>query len=221
MLLLSAGCGLRAGSPSATDDGPLAEISSEDRGRFERAAAYLRHELLDRETVPAPTLSFTPQTQVRGELRLTVAPLLAERQAWNAWPDGTARLFNDSVGYVWAVRIEAPRPVRWSPVGTALAVNDTEQVFPVAATPDEVLVHLVRGAAWEAAVGKRADFALRARKADGFRRAYLNAADRVGIQEGILIFPAPTRNIHAVAMNLVIGLVVDDLETETFTFLFE
>ncbi|MCM2305585.1 MAG: hypothetical protein NDJ72_12840 [Elusimicrobia bacterium] len=193
----------------------------EQRARFEEIAGEMRAALLDRHTVPAPTLSFASQTREDAGLKVTVTPLLPEDQAWNAWPDGTARLFNDSVGYLWRVQVEADRPIQWSPTHTRLAVNDTDQVFPVAPVADELLMPLLQGAALEAALDARGDLKLRARAADEFRRAYLTTRGTAGIQQGVVVFPAPTRNIHAVAMELTVGLVVEGEGVREYRFLFE
>lgn len=193
----------------------------EQRARFEDIAGEMRHALLDRHTVPAPTLSFDPQTREDAGVKVTVTPLLPEEQAWNAWPDGSARLFNDSVGYLWSVRVEADRPIQWSPTHTRLAVNDTEQVFPVASVADEMLMPLLQGAALEAALDARGDLKLRARAADEFRHAYLSTRGSAGMQQGVFVFPAPTRNIHAVAMELTLGLVVEGEGVREYRFLFE
>lgn len=216
LALGSAGCLIR---PKET--GAIQAIQGEQKASFEALAEEMRRVLLDRHTVPAPTLSFAPQTREEEGVRVTVAPALAEAMPWNAWPDGTARLFNDSVGFLWTVTIEAPAPVQWSPAHTSLAVNDTEQVFSVAAAADDVLQPLLQGAALEAALGARADFSLRARAADEFRRAYFPVRSAAGQQKGVLVFPAPVRSIHAVAMQLDLGLVVQGVGVRRFRFLFE
>lgn len=202
------------------DLAPMESIEPEQQARFEELSVQLGHALFDRDTVPAPTLSFAAQTREQDGVRVTVEPALAERQPWNAWPDGTARLFNDGVGFLWRVRIESSRVVQWSPAHTSLAVNDTDQIFSVASLPDEVLAPLLQGAALEAALGARGDLALRARNADDFRRAYLTARSGTG-QEGFVMFPAPTRSIHTVAMELRLGLVLEDVGLREFRFLFE
>ena len=152
---------------------------------------------------------------------MTVAPALAERQAWNAWPDGTARLFNDAVAFVWNVQIDGERPTRWDPARTSLAVNDTDQVFAASAIPEGVLGPILQGAALEAMLGMQGDLALRARSADPFRQAYLDTRSVVGANDGVVVFQTPTQNIHAVAMQLTVSVVVEGGGTQEFRFLFE
>lgn len=216
LMLTLGGCAHLRGGPSAGSEEVLAQ-----RAQFTELAGQMRRALLDRDTVPAPAVSFTPQTRDDAGVRVTVTPLLPEQQPWNAWPDGTARLFNDSVGYLWEVRVDADRGVQWSPTHTRLAVNDTEQVFDVAAVADELLMPILQGAALEAALDVPGDLGLRARAADDFRQAYLLTRSTAGAQRGVLMFPAPTANIQAVAMELTVGLVVEGEGLRTYRFLFE
>jgi hypothetical protein len=204
----------------ADDTTPMPQIQTGERAKFDAAAAQFRY-ALDRGLVPPPVVSFSPQQQERDGVRVTVAPILAEAQPWNTWPDGGARLFNDALGYLWTIRVESLRPVRWNPSRTELAVNDTEQVFAVAPRADDVLVPLLNLAAWEAAVGARSDFALRMRRAGDFRHAYLTSDATTGSREGIVVFPAPSASIQCVAMQLTVGLVTDEGKAEEFRFLFE
>lgn len=214
-LFLSFACAVRQ-----PDLAPMESISPEQEAQWKDLAVQVRQALFERGTVPAPTLSFEAQSREADGVRVTVEPTLAEPQPWNDWPDGTARLFNDGIGFLWRVRIESAHVVQWSPAHTSLAVNDTEQVFSVASLPDEVLAPLLQVAAMEAALGARGDLALRARNADEFRRIYLTARSGTS-QEGILVFPAPTRSIHAVAMELRLGIVLEDVGLREFRFLFE
>lgn len=162
----------------------------------------MRREMLVRNRIPGPSLSMAPQTEARPGFTVTVRPAMAEEQPWNLWPDGTARLFNDTVGYLWLVDVEADVPVTWIPAASRLAVNDSEQIFRPAAGPDEVLVHLLTAARLEAALGSSGDLDLRVRAAEGFRRAYLATAPLAGPTHAVVVFPAPATRIHAIAMAL-------------------
>lgn len=196
---------------------PPSPAHAEALADFESLRAEIDRRLFQRHRVPGPNLSYEPQTvEVQG-LRVTAHPALAEEQPWNLWPDGTARLFNDTVGYLWVLDIEASAPVRWDPGRTRLAVNDTEQVFPPASGPDELLTHLLTGARWEVALGAAGELNLRARAADGFRQLYLGSAPIAGHQEAIVVFPAPTERIHAVAMQLTVAFE----DGRSFEYLFE
>jgi hypothetical protein len=216
--LLLVGCVPRHGSPGRASDGADDPALQE---RYRDWSIQVRRELLDRNTVPPPTVSFDPQTQEQDGVRVTVSPILAEKEAWNAWPDGTARLFNDSVGYLFRVHVESAAPARWNPARTSLAVNDTDLRFAVATTPDEVLQQLLDAARVEQAVAGRGDLNLRARSADDFRRAYLPTEPAAGPRDGIVVFPAPARSLQALAMEVTVGVVVDGAGGREFKFLFE
>ncbi|MFZ5475815.1 MAG: hypothetical protein ACOZNI_03490 [Myxococcota bacterium] len=216
VVFLAASCAPRPAPP------PPVERLAESVAEFEAVADEMRRAYLARDTVPAPTLaSEAPQTVELDGVRVTVSPVSAERQAWNAWPDGTARLFNDGLGYLWRVHLETERDVRWDPAATALAVNDSDQVFTPAVGPDELLQPVLQGAMLESALGARGDLALRARAADDFRRAYLSTRASPGPRDGVVVFPAPTRQIHTVAMELRLALVVEGVGDREFRFLFE
>ena len=194
---------------------------SADRQTYDAATAALQQQYLDRGTVARLAVDHAPQSQTRGDLLLTVAPVSAEDQAWNAWPDGTTRLFNDAIGYLWRVSIRSEHTVRWSPAHTQLAVNDSEQTFLAVAEPDALLEHLMLGARFETRVGAPPNLSLRMRGADDFRRAYLGTDARAGDRDGVLLFPAPARNLQAVAMELTIGLWREEDGVQTYRFLFE
>lgn len=201
--------------------GPDRTDAPSERQAFDAATADLVRSYLDRDTVPGPVVTGTPQTQEKGGLAVTVTPVRAEDQPWNAWPDGTARLFNDAIGYLWLVELESDRPTRWSPAHTQLAVNDTEQTFLPIAEPDDLLMHLMSGAMLETRVGAPANLSLRMRSADDFRRAYLGTEPRAGARTGVLMFPAPTRNLQAVAMELTLGVWTEGDGVREYRFLFE
>ncbi|MDP2306200.1 MAG: hypothetical protein Q8P18_09230 [Pseudomonadota bacterium] len=217
LLLLACGCG-RAARPGGA---PLAVEASVERQAFDLATDALRRGYLDRDTVPGPVVSYEAQTQRQEHFSVTVSPVLAERQPWNEWPDGTARLFNDAIGYLWRVEVHSDQEARWSPAHTVLAVNDSEQTFLAIAQPDDLLVHLLTGAREERRVGAPANLSLRIRNADDFRHAYLGTDARAGDRTGVLVFPAPTRNLQAVAMQLTVGFWTEDEGVKQYRFLFE
>jgi hypothetical protein len=217
VLLLLAGCA-RSAVPG---DVPASSQVSIERQIFDAATEAMRRDYLDRDTVPGPVVSYAPQTQGHEHFSVTVAPVLAEGQPWNEWPDGTARLFNDAVGYLWRIEVRSDRETRWSPAHTELAVNDTEQTFLAVAQPDDLLVHLLTGAREEMRVGAPANLSLRIRNADDFRRAYLGTDARKGDRSGVLLFPAPTRNLQAVAMQLTVGFWTEADGVKEYRFLFE
>lgn len=223
--LLVAGCA--AGLPRARIADPAAgarpppERFEEQRARFVELRADVRTERLLRNRTPGPSTSLLPQTLEHEGVSATVQPVSAEAQAWNRWSDDTARLFNDSSGYLWSIAVSSERPARWSPDHTRLAVNDTEQVFPPAEEADEILQHLVHGALLERAFGLDPELSPRMEAADGFRSAYLGQSPVAGTQEGVLMFPAPAAHLHAVAMELTLGIEVSGRGVQEFRFLFE
>lgn len=183
--------------------------------------ARIRSDYLSRDEVPRFLWSEAQQTQTRGDVELTLLPLRPEAQAWNDWPDGTARLFNDSAGYLWGVRVRCSRPWHWVPSATELAVNDTEQVFAPAASPDDLLRHLLAGSYAEMRVGLNPDLGLRLRNADPLRRAYLGTDTRAGDREGLVLFPAPAHQLQALTAQVTLGVFVEGAGLETFTFVFQ
>ncbi len=191
-------CASRARAPSST------ALPDERARRFEELRVLFHDAVLARDTVPPPTLSFSASDVTVSGTRVVARPILAESQPWNDWPDGSARLFNDGAGYLWEVSVSPP--ARWVAARTSLAVNDTEQTFPAAESADAVIEPLMRTAALEAMIGGVGELNLRVRAADAFRKAYLRDG---AAGTGVVVFPAPSRQIHAVAMELHLGLVVD------------
>ncbi len=170
-----------------------------------------------------PAVAYTAQTRSQGGVVVTATPARLEAEAWNSWPDGTARLVNDAVAFGMEIAIH-PDPdhasVQWDPRHTELAVNTTDQVFPPAIEPDEILTRLLLLARYEARGGLPPDAQLRLRNADAFRTAYLTTAPAPSAV-GTVIFPAPAANLFAVALQLKLGVEVDGSRVETFVFLFE
>ncbi|MFN7144494.1 MAG: hypothetical protein ACK4YP_12015 [Myxococcota bacterium] len=219
-LLALPACGRPPAPGAAADVSAEAPPGTDERAQYAAWVSELSQAWLDRGTVPSPVVSFAPQSATDGGLVVTVAPGLPEDQAWNAWPDGTARLFNDGIGYLWRVSIASDRAVRWSPAHTQLAVNDTDQTFLPVVEPDELLVHLLRGAALETRAGGPPNLSLRIRNADEFRRAYLGTEPTTA-RDAVVVFPAPSRTLQAVAMELTLGLWVEGSGVRQYRFLFE
>lgn len=179
-----------------------------------------RHMFFDHDIAYGPVVTYDAQTRSQAGVRVTARPVRLEAQPWNVWPDGTARLLNDAQGFAIDVRIDGAR-TRWDPAHTELAVNTTEQVFPPAPTPDELLTPLLLLTRYEAQLGAPPDAQLRLRNADGFRAAYLSDVPQGGSHAGVIVFPAPAARMFAVAMRVTVGVIVNDTQLEQFTFLFE
>jgi hypothetical protein len=167
----------------------------------------MREVLLFRDVVAPPTIAMRPQTRSVGEVRVTATPVLAEAQEWNQWTDGTARLFNDGIGFLVHVRAEGPAGLRWLPAATQLAVNELDNVYAPAADPEELFEPIVRAAALETVLGGSGDFVRRADAAGPFVAAYLSRSPKRGTDalDGIVVFPAPASQMHAAAMQLTLG----------------
>jgi hypothetical protein len=216
---LLSGCAARSAEPHVR---PMAVLAPEEAARFADLAARMREVLLLRDVVAPPTIAMRPQTRSQGLLRVTATPVLAEEQPWNQWPDGTARLFNDGVGFLVHVRVEGPAGVRWVPSATRLAVNALDDVYEAAGSPEELFEPIVRAAAIETLFGGADDFARRVDAAGPFVEAYLSrsaAQDRDGL-DGIVVFPAPAGQLHAVALQLTLGVEGPD-GAQAFTFVME
>lgn len=211
LLLLATGCA------------PLAARHAAREARRDELVAGLRsalHHRFARALTAPPNVSFAPQTAERGGVRVTVQPILVEEQPWNTWPDGTARLFNDTVGWFWLVQIESEDPARWRPDATRLAVNDTDTLYPAADGFGPLIEELARLEAAARILGEDADLDLRMRAATGGLAAALPAESFTGRATGLVHFPAETTEVHAVAMELTLG-VEHAGELESYRFVFE
>lgn len=210
LLLFWTGC-VPAAARHAAWDTRRAELSIGLR-------SALHHRLARALTAP-PNVSFEPQTTEREGMRVTVQPILAEEQPWNAWPDGRARLFNDTVGWFWLVEIRSAGDARWRPDATRLAVNDTEAVYAAAPGFETLMEDLARLDAAARLLGEE-DLSMRLRAAEGGLAAAMPAGAFAGEARGVVLFPAETTEVHAVAMELTLG-VEHEGELESFRFVFE
>lgn len=211
LLLLTAGCA------------PFAARHAAYEARRDELASGLRsamHHRFARALTAPPNVSFAPQTAQHDGVRVTVQPILVEEQPWNAWPDGTARLFNDTVGWFWLVQIESDDPARWRPDATRLAVNDTDAVYPAAPSFEPLMEELARLDAAARILGEDADVGLRIHAATGGLAAALPVEAFTGRATGVVLFPAETTEVHAVAMELTLG-VERAGELESYRFVFE
>ncbi len=185
----------------------IADLESTRRFYFESNAAF------------GPAVTLTAQTQTRGGVEVRAQAVRLEAEPWNAWPDGTARLLNDTVAFGVRVEIHGD-DVRWDPSHTELAVNTTEQVFPPALSADQVLDHLLWLARHEAELGLPPDAQLRLRNAEGLRAAYLPSVSGEAAS-GVILFPAPAGRLFAFALQLTLGVELEGGRVEEFVFLFE
>ncbi len=217
-VVLLTGCFTAASPPE--DIVRATHRTGEDREAYAAVLSELSAEWFALGTVPDLCVKPGSQTWTAEGLVVTVTPERAEGASWNGWPDGSARLFNDSLGFLIRVHIQGKGQVRWDPSHTSLAVNDSDQVFVPVPGPDDLLGHLLRGARMETRAGLPPNLSLRLRNADEFRRNYLSS-ESAPVVDGVMLFPAPARTLQVLAMELRLGVVVEGDRLHELRFLFE
>ena len=139
----------------------------------------------------------------------------AESSTWNAWPDGTARLFNNRVAHLFDIEIVGDGPVGWMPSHTTLELNEPGAALPAAPGPETLLSDLLGLALKAERHLLDSELTERTRSAGAFRAAYLPpaGADRIA---GVIAFPlwaadpsmqGPLAEKHVVAMRLTLTLM--------------
>lgn len=149
-----------------------------------------------------------------GDIEIQARPLRPQDAEWNRWPDGTARLFNNSAGWLVELRIDGPHGLRWLPVGTRLEINEPGAPIKPAHTPDELLQPLLIGALEQERNFLEGDLLDRTRAAGPFRAAYLPLSEHEQRLEGVIAFPTPGGPPQARAMRLTVAVAVDDRPQE-------
>lgn len=195
---------------------------------LERYVAYR----LEPARLPPPSLSSRSQEIQIGELTARAELVLAEEAEWNAWPDGTSRLFNNTAAHLFDVSVEGGgHLLRWLPDTTRLELNVVGNAFPVAPTQETLLEELVFWGFQQERAVLEGDLASRARAAAGLRKAYLEPvySDRI---DGLIAFPLVATDtnrphldgqepeqLHVVSMRLTLGVEIDgELDQLVWTF---
>ena len=195
---------------------PVVSIADQERIRSDIDA--FRRYALEPALIAPPTFDATEQQAESGALRVVAKLLPAESAAWNAWPDGTLRLFNNRVAHLFEVEIAGDGPIGWIPAGTTLELNDPETVLVAAPGPEVLLHDLVLLALQAEQQLLDSGLTERTRGAGAFRSAYLAPAgsDRL---RGLIAFPlwaedpakqGPLSEKHVVAMRLTLAVVDRD-----------
>ncbi len=152
--------------------------------------------------IAPPTIDFVPVEQSVGGNVVTVTPIRAEEEDWNRWPGPTHRLFNNRAGLLFDVRIDGE--AAWIPVSSRLNVNELPTGLPAVATPDDLLLPLLRAALLQEQWALDGSLVERTRAAGPYRAAYLqrNALDPDG--HGIVGFQLPDPELHVTSANLTL-----------------
>lgn len=179
LVALLAGCVRRGAFAPAPAD--RAEAAAE----LEQFEAYW----LAPARLAPPTIPFEPQQTAIDGLSVTVRPLLPEDANWNQWRGGELRLFNNRAALMFDVEVAGEGRFRWLPEATRLVINGGRATLPAAASPDELLVPLMRGALLQESAALDGDLVERTRAAGAFRSAYLASADSGAPAHGVIAFP--------------------------------
>lgn len=177
---------------------------------------------LEPARLPPPSLQ-REGTSTLGEVEGRVRLVLAEDAAWNDWPDGTARLFNNSAAHLFEVTLDGHgHDLCWIPPATTLELNVAGNTFKAAPTQEALLEELVFWGFQQERAVIDGDLADRARAAGDLRRAYLPTSCGPELT-GLIAFPLvetdtnrahldglSPEQLHVVSMRLTLGLEVDD-----------
>lgn len=172
-----------------------------------------------------------PSDEVRMERDgewVAVRYIRAESAAWNDWPAGPPRLFNNRMGHLFAVRSSLPGSARLSTAHTSLELNSPDIRLSAADGPDRFLDPLINHALLQERHGLPGDLTSRLRGAGGFRSAWWHREAEGW--EGLIGFPTPygathdgalpLSDLHVVAMRLTLVLEVDG-EPQTWVFVLD
>jgi hypothetical protein len=182
-----------------------AVVAPEDRDAIAAELARFQDWWLAPARIAPPTIPWETRTATSGSWTATATPFLAEDAAWNAWPEG-ARLFNNRVGYLFAVTIDGPGPLRWVPDGTTLRLNAAGAPLVALPSPEALLTPLVGAALQQEHWLVDGDLVERTRQAGAFRAAYLSAAPAHDHVEGVIVFPAVDADSQVISMALDLAI---------------
>ncbi|MFT5455476.1 MAG: hypothetical protein ACI9K2_001955 [Myxococcota bacterium] len=195
---------------------PVVSVGEQDRVRSDIAS--FRQYALEPAGIAPPAVRTTEQRATSGGLDMLARLVPAESASWNAWPDGTARLFNNRVAHTIEIEISGDGAIGWIPSATTLELNDPETVLLAAPNPEVLLndLHLLALQAERQLLD--VELAERTRAAGAFRSAYLPPAGARSLQ-GVVAFPlwsaepgqqTALAELHVVAMRLTLTVVDGD-----------
>ena len=180
-LLVSIGEGCHK-SPGALIEKEGIEVQRDALRAFEESWLHAAH-------VAPPTIEFSPRTQKRNGIQVTIEPILPEEQSWNQWNGPGYRLFNNRAAHLFKVTVHGQGTLKWIPEKTILRLNWPDQTLAPATRPDELLFPLREMALAEQKWGLTPDFTKRYRSVGPFRAQYLPVDPRPNKLSGVLAFP--------------------------------
>ena len=191
-------------------------VGADEQATVGADVAAFVHYALEPAGIAPPTVSWEDREVVADGLVARLVPIRAEDAAWNRWPDGTARLFNNRVAHLFYVRVEGEGPLGWRPRGSTLELNDPDNRLVAAASAEDLLGELTFWAVMQERWLLDGDLAARTRASGPFRSSYLPLRVDGDVLEGIVAFPVqvvgdPGRSqvladLHVVALRLTLQI---------------
>ena len=184
-------------APRSRGVDPVAEriVVTEELSRFRRY-------WLEPARVAPPTVDFEWREATSGDVTTRIRPLRPEDAEWNQWPGDGYRLFNNRAALLFEVEIDGDPPLRWVPERSTLELNDAGTPLLAAATPDDLLVPLLRAALVQEQFGTDGDLVDRTRAAGPFRAAYLPLSASRPQVKGVIAFPLEAPEQHVIAFRV-------------------
>jgi len=162
--------------------------------------------------IAPPGIDTTPRRADGDGIWGMAAPIRAEEESWNQWPDGSARLFNNRMAHLFEVSLQGDGLIGWVPEDTSLELNDPSIRLISSGSPEGLLVDLLYFAKTQEDWILDGDLVARTRAAGAFRSSYMPARGS-GRIDGIIGFPissldAPMEvaDTHIVAERLTVSV---------------
>ncbi len=171
--------------------------------------------------VPPPGVDPRPQSRTLDGFQVRVWPLRPEDADWNRWTEGTFRLFNNGMGYLWGVSVSATTPIQWIPQDSLLKVNTESRRFEAAPSPEKCFEELLYMARLGVSQLIGIDISARLARADEFLSRYMPLVLVPGRTDAVVFFPAPARALDPVAMELDLSFNHPQKGKQVAKFLFE
>lgn len=175
--------------------------------------AYRRYALEPARLAP-PTVRWDAREVAHEHLTARVTPIRPEDAAWNRWPDGTSRLFNNRMAHVFLVHVTGEGPLAWTPSATTLDLNHEDNRLAAAPNAEALLGELTYWAVMQERGLLPGDLAARTRASGPFRASYLPLRVEGDVLEGLVAFPIlPPEDgdpdlsaLHVVALRLTLAV---------------